>query len=184
MQNIDNEEVETVMKCLVLGDSKVGKSSLIIQFVKGKISEIPKETLSATFTEKRVYVSNFQKELHYHIWELPGSHSYDSISQNYMKGNHLEGASACILVCSATNMNSIKNLEQWKIQVEKICGKIPMIIAVNKIDETTNKISSEELNNIVSKLGLVLFKTSAKTGTNIKELFISMAEQFYLSNIK
>ena len=110
------------------------------------------------------------KEIEFLIWDTAGQEYYDSITKRYYKG-----ANAAVLVFSVENKDSFNNISKWKDKVIAECGRIPMIIVMNKIDLEDHLISLKEAEDLCEKLSLCLIMASVKQDKNIKTIFEFLA---------
>jgi len=89
----------------------------------------------------------------------------------------LEGARGAILVYDITNKTSFKNLKKWLSDLDKYCGKVPIILVGNKSDlNTERKISTNQGSEFAEETKLEFFETSAKSGRKVKDVFNIIAE--------
>ena len=170
-----------IAKICVLGDGKVGKTSLVNRYLgKGFISDyLP--TLGSDFTSKEIKLETEYgpKEIRFQIWDLAGQPSYGQIRRVYYKGSI-----GALLVFDLTSPQSFKNLIHWVREFSENSG-VPyftLIVLANKSDlKNEITITSEEIiefitNHLQRKDGDTLiplryFETSAKTGQNVEEAF-------------
>jgi len=96
-----------LIKVLILGNSGVGKTSCMNQFVNKKFSRQHKTTIGADFLMKDMIVSN--KEITLQIWDTAGQERFQSLGATFYRG-----ADACILVYDITDLKSFQSLEGWK----------------------------------------------------------------------
>ncbi len=84
---VEEEDFDVILKCVVVGNGEVGKTSLITRYAYGTFSETYKKTLGVDFVEKRIYMKSQGTEVIYHIWDTAGQEYYDNITKKYYKGN-------------------------------------------------------------------------------------------------
>jgi small GTP-binding protein len=170
-----------IAKICLLGDGKVGKTSLANRYLgKGFNSDyIP--TLGSDFTSKNVILETEQgtKEIRFQIWDLAGQLSFGQIRSLYYRGS-----AGAVLVFDLTNPDTLKNLKTWTFQFLEHC-KIPsttLVVLGNKADlKSEIKVSrrvaegfiQKELANIQNNTGYPVeyFETSAKSGQNVDQAF-------------
>ncbi|MFX0096959.1 MAG: Rab family GTPase [Candidatus Hodarchaeota archaeon] len=158
-----------VFKVVVVGDEKVGKTSLIVRFTEKRFSEEYKPTIGIDFAGK--FVSFGQLDLNLIIWDIGGQEKYKILRRHY-----LEGARGAILVYDITNKNSFKNLQKWLTDLDKYCGKVPIILVGNKSDlNTDRKISTNQGSEFAETAKLEFLETSAKSGHKVKDVFNMIA---------
>ena len=143
---------KTLLKVIILGDSGVGKTSLMQQFVNSKFSHQYKATIGADFLTKEITVDN-NKLVTLQIWDTAGQERFQSLGVAFYRG-----ADCCVLCFDVTNEKSLNNLTSWKDEflVQSNVSNpqdFPFIIIGNKIDvDDSKKIPSlsKKLNNITN----------------------------------
>ena len=123
---------KVLVKVVVLGDSFVGKTSLIQMFQHSKYTEVFKPTIGADFSNKEVQLDDRVATLQ--IWDTAGQERYQSLGSAYYRG-----ADCCCLVYDVTNPDSFEHLMTWKqIFMSKSNPKqpqtFPFLVIANKID--------------------------------------------------
>ena len=167
---------KTVLPLMLLGDSKVGKTSLILKLTKNTFDDL---TLSTLGKESFIYQVNLHgNDLKMKIWDTAGQERFKSMSLNVIKS-----VDGLILVYSITSKSSFNNLEYWLNQLKDICdlSKKAMIIIGNKSDlQTSREVTYEEGEQFAKSRGCNFYETSAATGENIQEVFNDIFEQLYI----
>ena len=166
----------TVLPLMLLGDSKVGKTSLILKLTKNTFDDL---TLSTLGKESFIYQVNLHgNDLKMKIWDTAGQERFKSMSLNVIKS-----VDGLILVYSITSKSSFNNLEYWLNQLKDICdlSKKTMIIIGNKSDlQASREVTYEEGEQFAKSRGCNFYETSAATGENIQEVFNDIFEQLYI----
>lgn len=163
---------KTLLKVIILGDSGVGKTSLMQQFVNGKFSHQYKATIGADFLTKELTIDD--KTVTMQLWDTAGQERFQSLGVAFYRG-----ADCCVLVYDVTNQKSFENLSTWKdeflVQANiKNPENFPFVILGNKVDvdESKKVVSNKKAQQYASNLGnLPLFQTSAKEAVNIDQAF-------------
>lgn len=163
---------KTLLKVIILGDSGVGKTSLMQQFVNGKFSHQYKATIGADFLTKELTIDD--KTVTMQLWDTAGQERFQSLGVAFYRG-----ADCCVLVYDVTNQKSFENISLWKdeflIQANvKNPENFPFVIIGNKVDVDESKkiISNKKAQQFANNLGnLPLFQTSAKEAVNIDQAF-------------
>jgi small GTP-binding protein len=155
-------------KVCLLGATGVGKTSLVKQFVEGMFSEKYLTTIGVKVDKKLVDTAKGEVQLM--IWDIEGIDRYCGFQAKYLRG-----ASAYIIVTDSTRSQSlVEGLEIHQMAQE--VTDVPAILAINKNDlDVAWHWTKEELNGY-SKEFDSCFSTSAKTGNNLQELFLRLAE--------
>ena len=162
------------IKIVIIGDTSVGKTSLLEQYTQGKIGSMNKPTIGADFTKKTVLVD--KTEVTCQIWDTAGQERFQSLGYAFYRG-----ADCCCLVYDITNPKSFESLDGWrKGFVENASpqdpDKFPFILIGNKLDkESDRRVSVEEAKEWCKKKGeMPHFEASAKEGANVEAAFVQM----------
>ncbi|KAI3404522.2 hypothetical protein KGF56_002714 [Candida oxycetoniae] len=173
---------KTLLKVIILGDSGVGKTSLMQQFVNNKFSQQYKATIGADFLTKEIPIQH-NKTVTLQIWDTAGQERFQSLGVAFYRG-----ADCCVLCFDVTNEKSLNNLTSWKDEflVQSNVSNpqdFPFIIIGNKIDvDDSKKIPSlqKKLHNITHNqlggLNYPVFETSAKDSINVEAAFEVVAK--------
>ena len=165
MSTSNNEEEEIKFKILVLGDSSVGKTTLLLKYVDGYFPTLYVATIGVEFKTKKINVDGIDITLQ--IWDTAGQERFRSVTKSFLKG-----ADGIIYVYDVTNKESFDNLKTWINTAEESITDFKKIIIGNKIDiEDKKKVSTEMLEKFCEKQNLKGLETSAKNGTNVNEMF-------------
>jgi len=164
-------------KLVLLGDTSVGKSSIVIRFVKNQFSEYQESTIGAAFLTQTVPVQDCTVK--FEIWDTAGQERYHSLAPMYYRG-----ASAAIVVYDITSMESFQRAKSWVNELQKQGGNEVLIsLAGNKLDrEEDRQVSSDEAKQYADENQLYFIETSAKTNVNVKELFFAIARMLPKEN--
>ncbi|XP_064607013.1 ras-related protein Rab-23-like [Liolophura sinensis] len=170
------EEIETAIKVVVVGNGAVGKSSMIQRYCKGIFTSEYKKTIGVDFLERQIEVN--AEDVRLMLWDTAGQEEFDAITKAYYRG-----AQACVLAFSTVDRESFDALETWKKKVEDEVGEIGMVIVQNKIDLIDDAVVTvEEAENLAKKLSLRFYRTSVKDNLNVDEVFRYLADR-YLSQV-
>ncbi|KAL3883018.1 hypothetical protein ACJMK2_029318 [Sinanodonta woodiana] len=165
---------------IVIGDSGVGKSSIVKYLIEGKfVKDIP-TTLQPDLACKDVELRNKCK-VRLQIFDAAGQESnYGSLTRSSCMDK--DGA---LIVYNVTDRKSFDNISKWVEDAENYMPAEKTIFIVgNMIDKEVQRISTLEGKNKAANLHLKYFETSAKEGTNIHDVFHSLAEDIYAMNRK
>ncbi|CAH1255067.1 RAB23 [Branchiostoma lanceolatum] len=166
------EDVETAIKVVVVGNGAVGKSSMIQRYCKGIFTKDYKKTIGVDFLERQIEVNN--EDIRLMLWDTAGQEEFDAITKAYYRG-----AQACVLVFSTTDRQSFEAIESWKGKVEDECGDIPTVLVQNKIDLVEDaKVETEEADTLAKKLKLRFYRTSVKDNLNVEDVFRYLADKY------
>merc|ERR1719277_2167213 len=168
------QDIDTTLKVIVVGDGQVGKTSMITRFAKGIFTNEYKKTIGVDFLEKRLMLNAIGEEVTYLLWDTAGQEEYDAITRTYYKG-----AGACILAFSTTDRASFDAVEAWYKKVTEECGNICMVLVQNKVDLMDNaKMEATEVEFLAKKLKLKLYRMCVKDDLNVSEVFQYLGAEF------
>jgi len=159
-------------KLVLLGESAVGKSSLVLRFVKGQFLEYQESTIGAAFLTQTVSLND--TTVKFEIWDTAGQERYHSLAPMYYRGAH-----AAIVVFDITNYDSFERAKLWVKELQRQGNpNIVIALAGNKLDLVDNrKVSTQEAMEYSDENGLLYMETSAKASTNVNELFVAIAKK-------
>ncbi|KAK8792038.1 hypothetical protein WA158_005415 [Blastocystis sp. Blastoise] len=163
-----------LFKYIVIGDTGVGKSCLLLQFTDKRFQPVHDLTIGVEFGARMITVDN--KPIKLQIWDTAGQESFRSITRSYYRG-----AAGALLVYDITRRETFSQLTKWLTEAREH-GSANMIIMLigNKVDLSHRRVVSyEEGAAFAAEHGLVFLETSAKTATNVEEAFIKTAENIY-----
>ena len=158
--------MELSKKVLVAGHFGVGKTSLIQQFVYSKFSDQYLTTIGVKIDKKVVEVDG--SNVNMILWDIAGEQSSSKIPKNYFLGSH-----GLIYVFDLTREETYNNIEENIFEITKGDPKIQSIILANKSDLVEDSL----IEDLQSELSVEFGITSAKTGKNVEESFLSLAKK-------
>lgn len=159
-------------KINLMGDPKVGKTSLILRFVNDVYGDEYLKTIGTTVYSKNVPVIGAEVKLV--IQDIMGEKGYETV-----KESAFNKSSGAIAVADVTRMETLNNLiDDWIPKYRSIAGnEAPVILAINKMDLAEKEISKEYVIEEVSSRFSYVFFTSAKTGKGVEDAFSEMASR-------
>ena len=165
------EEYDFIFKVLILGNSDVGKSSLILRYVDQVWSDSFVPTIGVDFKVKTLELDH--KNIKMQIWDTAGQERFRNVISSYFRGSH-----GILLLYDITNKDSFKNLENWLTEIEKNASQnVLKILIGNKNDlENDRDIKYEEGQAFANRNGMQFIETSAKMNTNVNEAFETLAK--------
>ncbi len=163
-----------LFKLVVVGDSGVGKSSIMMRFSEDAFSESYISTIGVDFKLRTIELH--KKRVRLQIWDTAGQERFRTITSAYYRG-----ADGILLVYDVTDMTSFEHVDEWMAEVDKftsLCNPRPVkILLGNKGDlETDRQVERKAAETYAAKLGIPFFETSAKTNTYVDIAFYQVAE--------
>ena len=168
---MQNKKRPLEVKIITLGDSHVGKSSLIIKFIEDKFSSSYMSTVGFDLKFKTIKINN--EEIKVMIFDTAGQERFRSLASNYIKK-----ANGILLVYDISDKNSFLNIENWMANIkEESSDTVPIILIGNKCDlDEQRKIQKEEGEQFANNNNLKFFETSCKDGDNVENCFIELTK--------
>ena len=157
-------------KIVVLGEARVGKTSLTLRFCKNEFDENQQSTLDASYLEKTIQLEDCPYKLI--IWDTAGQEKYHALNKVYYRG--AEGA---LIVYDITDQDSFAKVGMWVKELKKYIADTPIVIAGNKCDLHNRQIPLEEAEQYARSVNSQHFNTSAKSGIGVGDLFKYLAQQ-------
>eukprot|EP01097_Dermamoeba_algensis_P002824 TRINITY_DN2119_c0_g1_i1.p1 TRINITY_DN2119_c0_g1~~TRINITY_DN2119_c0_g1_i1.p1 ORF type:complete len:192 (-),score=24.70 TRINITY_DN2119_c0_g1_i1:305-880(-) len=161
-------EDEHFYKLLLIGDSGVGKSCLLVRFSDGVFTESFISTIGVDYKMKTMEIDGVQVKLQ--IWDTAGQERFRTITQNYYRNAH-----GIIVVYDITDEGSFENVNKWVREIDISAPpetNIPKLLVGNKADlEQKRQVPTEK-----GQLGVPFVETSAKEATNVEEVFNKLAK--------
>ena len=173
MNNEEEDDACRIYKILLLGDSAVGKSCLLLRYCDEKFQDLHLATIGLDFRLKTIYLEN-KKKIKVQIWDTAGQDRFLAITKNYYRG-----ANGILLVFDVTSNSSFEHIKNWIEQIkEEANERIIIYLVGNKIDCTNNRvISNEEGKKLADEFGLKYFETSAKNNENVESTFLELIKE-------
>eukprot|EP01138_Halocafeteria_seosinensis_P005346 gb/GECG01005465.1/.p1 GENE.gb/GECG01005465.1/~~gb/GECG01005465.1/.p1 ORF type:complete len:194 (+),score=36.59 gb/GECG01005465.1/:1-582(+) len=162
-------------KLVLLGNTSVGKSCLVVQFVRKEWYDYQEPTIGAAFLQQSVTLDDVTVK--YEIWDTAGQERYRSLAPMYYRG-----AGAAIVVYDITNKESFDGAKSWITELQRRGDKNCIIaLAGNKSDMAEEReVHTDEAMEYAQKMGILFKEVSAKTGENVNELFTDIARKLPL----
>ncbi|NVM17952.1 MAG: GTP-binding protein [Candidatus Lokiarchaeota archaeon] len=165
-------------KVCIVGDSEVGKTTLVNQYLKRRFVADAQRTIGSNFFVQYVKIPEDKNMLTLQIWDLAGQPRFKWVRYAFYKG-----ARGIVYAFDLTRRKTLDSLTNWKEEVESKIGVVPNIFVGNKLDllnDDNNFIKSVEINHFKEFLSANAYiETSAKLGTNVKDVFDELALQMY-----
>ena len=177
MSDLISQDYDYLFKVLLLGDSDVGKSSLILRYTEETFNSKLVNSIGVDFKMKKKEIDG--KVIKVQIWDTAGHERFRAITYSYYRG-----ANAIIIVFDLSDKKSFISITEWLKQIEKHAKEnVFKFLVGNKSDLVEErKVTFKEAKDYADEHDLPYIETSAKEGININELFESSIKTFLANN--
>ena len=159
------------VKICMVGDSAVGKTSLIKKFVLDLFDDSYITTIGTKITKRTVKILDNETTMDMMIWDIMGQTSFRSLLQDaYFYGTH-----GVLAVIDSTRPETLDSIHDWVNSMKHVVGDVPIIFVSNKCD-LEHVMTPEFLEEQLGKYGSQYMFVSAKTGENVSKAFNSLGE--------
>ncbi|CAK9297287.1 unnamed protein product [Gordionus sp. m RMFG-2023] len=165
-----NPEYDYLFKLLLIGDSGVGKSCLLIRFADDTYTESYISTIGVDFKIRSIELDG--KIIKLQIWDTAGQERFRTITSSYYRGAH-----GIIVVYDITDQESFNNVKQWLLEINRYASENVCKLIVGNKDDLTGKraVKDTDAKALADSLGIPFLETSAKNANNVEQAFITMA---------
>ena len=158
-------------KVVFLGETSVGKSSIVSRFTRDEFFEFQEPTIGAAFQTKSIHLDNCTIKMEF--WDTAGQERYRSLAPMYYRG-----ATVAFVVYDVTNPDTLNNALYWIKQVKnKGEPKCIIVLVGNKIDMDNRRVERDTGLELSEKNDVMFSEVSAKTGSNINDIMIKVAKE-------
>ncbi|XP_035207384.1 ras-related protein Rab-27A-like [Stegodyphus dumicola] len=189
MSNVNSSvtpDYDYLIKFLALGDSGVGKTSVLCQYTSGVFNKKFISTVGIDFSEKRVVyrsqhsegIAGRSQRVHLQLWDTAGQERFRSLTTAFYRD-----AMGFIVLFDLTNEQSFLNIRNWleQLKTHAYCDNPDIVICGNKADlEDMRFMKEEQIREEIDKYGLPYFETSAVTGQNVTKAFDTLLDMVML----
>jgi len=167
-----NPEYDYLFKLLLIGDSGVGKSCLLLRFADDTYTESYISTIGVDFKIRTIELDG--KTVKLQIWDTAGQERFRTITSSYYRGAH-----GIVVVYDVTDMDSFNNVKQWLQEIDRYATEgVNKLLVGNKSDMSDKKVVEYTVaKEFADSLGIPFLKTSAKNASNVEQAFLTMARQ-------
>ena len=168
------------VKAVLIGESGVGKTSIIAQFTSGKFDPDTVTSLSAQYVSKTIEFHNLQKAIKFDIWDTAGQEKYRALAKIFYKD-----AKVICLVYDITSEKTFNEIKTYWYEMVKSHADPDVLIAVvaNKSDLYDNaEVKNEEGEEFAKSIGAIFVSTSAKNASGVNALFENIAHKIINPN--
>jgi len=162
---------EYLFKLLLIGDSGVGKSSLLLRFCDNTFTDSFIATIGSDYKERVVEIDGASCKLQ--VWDTAGQERFRTITSSYYRG-----ANGIIVVYDMTNPESFQNVGKWLQEIDRYAGEETLRLLVGaKCDlDDERKVKAEEAREFAEQQNLEFVEASSKSPKNVDEAFIMIAK--------
>ncbi|NXC48790.1 RB18B protein, partial [Penelope pileata] len=162
----DMERDGLTLKLLLIGDSAVGKSSLLLRFAEGSFEPTLKPTVCVDFKVKKMVVDGHAVQLA--IWDTAGQERFRTLTPSYYRG-----AQGIVLVYDVTRKDTFTGLENWlnELEIYNTQSNTVKMLVGNKTDKPDREVERREGLQFARKRSLLFVETSAKTEDGVQHAF-------------
>jgi Ras-related protein Rab-1A len=165
-------EYDYLFKLLLIGDSGVGKSCLLLRFADDTYTDSYISTIGVDFKIRTVDLDT--KTIKLQIWDTAGQERFRTITSSYYRGAH-----GIIIVYDITDKESFDNVRQWMFEIDRYASEnVCKLLVGNKSDlQPKRAVEYEAAKAFADELNIPFLETSAKNATNVEQAFLTMAAQ-------
>lgn len=160
-------------KVVLLGEGRVGKTSILKRYTNGEYDDRQVSTLQATYLDKLVTLNSSTSAL-LSIWDTAGQERFHALGHIYYRD-----AKGALLVYDITDAESFNKVKNWVKELRKIVGNdIAIVIAGNKMDMERNRnVNEEEAKQYAESVSATHFNCSAKANKGLDEVFMNLSQK-------
>mmetsp|Transcript_26175 Transcript_26175/g.80522 ORF Transcript_26175/g.80522 Transcript_26175/m.80522 type:complete len:202 (-) Transcript_26175:266-871(-) len=160
------------IKLLMIGDSAVGKTSLLLRYANDTFSSTFITTIGIDFKIKTIDLDG--KRVKLQIWDTAGQEQFRTITRSYFRG-----AQGIVLVYDITDRGTFNSVRSWMSQIaDHADAQVNRVLIGNKCDhESARQVSTDEGQRLAEEYGVRFFETSAKNDVNVSECFTTIARE-------
>ena len=165
----EEDDYDYLLKYIIIGESGVGKSNILLQYVNDQFFSEYQSTIGVEFAAKKIIIG--EKRFRIQIWDTAGQECYKSITRGYYNN------SVCaLIVYDISDKKTFQKVSSWiedcKVHAPKT---ISLILIGNKSDLENREVTYEEGQKLANENGIKFYESSAKTGQNIGAIFSDSA---------
>jgi len=167
-----NPEYDYLFKLLLIGDSGVGKSCILLRFADDTYTDSYISTIGVDFKIRTIELDG--KTVKLQIWDTAGQERFRTITSSYYRGAH-----GIIVVYDVTDQTSFNNVKNWLNEIERYANEnVNKLLVGNKSDMISKKVvDSGTAKEFADSLSIPFLETSARDSTNVEKTFITMAQE-------
>jgi len=164
------QEYDYVFKLVLIGDSGVGKSCLLLRFADDTYTESHISTIGVDFKIRTIQLDG--KTIKLQIWDTAGQERFRTITSSYYRGAH-----GIIVVYDTTDGETFEHVKTWLHEIDRYASEnVNKLLVGNKSDLTSKRaVETETAKEFADSVSIPFLETSAKNATNVEDAFMTMA---------
>jgi len=165
-----SQEYDYVFKLVLIGDSGVGKSCLLLRFADDTYTESHISTIGVDFKIRTIQLDG--KTIKLQIWDTAGQERFRTITSSYYRGAH-----GIIVVYDTTDSETFEHVKTWLHEIDRYASEnVNKLLVGNKSDLTSKRqVETEAAKEFAGSVSIPFLETSAKNATNVEDAFMTMA---------
>lgn len=169
---MSDTNILATLKLLIIGESDVGKSSLLIRYVDDQFTENIQATIGVDFKTKTVDITGNRVKLA--IWDTAGQERFRTLTPSFYKG-----AQGAICVYDVTKRETFNKMSDWLEEVHTFATKADLVtmLVANKTDKVDRVVSKQEGLAFARKHSMLFIEASAKTAEGVKDAFEELVQK-------
>lgn len=168
---MSKRDYDHLFKLVLIGDSGVGKSCLLLRFADDAFTDSYISTIGVDFRFRTVKIE--KKTVKLQIWDTAGQERFRTITSAYYRG-----ADGIIMVYDVTSQESFGHVNDWLSEVNRYASEgTSKLLIGNKSDRADKVVQAEEAKAFAASLNIPFLETSAKSASNVEEAFLTMATE-------
>eukprot|EP00037_Helgoeca_nana_P032807 m.415443 g.415443 ORF g.415443 m.415443 type:complete len:218 (+) comp29631_c0_seq1:247-900(+) len=171
--SIPGQKKQVLLKVVLLGDSGVGKTSMMSNYVNKRFSNQYKATIGADFLTKKISIDGTVATMQ--IWDTAGQERFRALGVTFFRG-----ADCCVLVFDVTTIHSFETLDDWRGTFLEQSGcdspaDFPFVLVGNKIDLESRAVTFDQATEWAKYNNMQYFECSARESINVEQAFTAVA---------
>jgi small GTP-binding protein len=163
-------DYDHLFKLVLIGDSGVGKSCLLLRFADDTYTESHISTIGVDFKIRTIQLDG--KTIKLQIWDTAGQERFRTITSSYYRGAH-----GIIVVYDTTDSETFEHVKTWLHEIDRYASEnVNKLLVGNKSDLTSKRqVETESAKEFADSVTIPFLETSAKNATNVEDAFMTMA---------
>jgi len=163
-------EYDYLFKLLLIGDSGVGKSCLLLRFADHTYTESYISTIGVDFKIRTIELNG--KTVKLQIWDTAGQERFRTITSSYYRGAH-----GIIIVYDVTDPDSFNNVRKWMQEIDRYASESVRKLIVGNKSDLEKRVDTAMAKEFADSMNVQFLETSAKNASNVEKAFLAMAQE-------